>query len=128
MWLRRAGRSRCECKPGAAAVPPVGQGSGDLEPDRRELATAPRVDDIRGDACANAPGEPQLLRTRNLPLNGAGVVDRVTTELRVFPIAKKDGTGLSLIALADGVSVDAVGARTEAASKAALGRMPAAAE
>jgi 3-oxoacid CoA-transferase subunit B len=57
---------------------------------------------------------PKLLRQCDLPLTGAGVVDMVITDLGVFTIDKKGGSGMRLIELADGVSVDEIKAKTEA--------------
>ncbi len=60
-----------------------------------------------------ARGEPKLLTACNLPLTGARVVDMVITDLAVFLIDKKKG-GMTLIELADGVSLDEIRAKTEA--------------
>jgi 3-oxoacid CoA-transferase subunit B len=57
-------------------------------------------------------GAPKLLHRCNLPLTGAGVVDLLITDLGVFEIG---GSGVQLIELADGVSVDELRAKTEAA-------------
>ena len=56
------------------------------------------------------------------------MVDLVIADLGMFSIDRKGGAGMSLIELADGVSVDEVRAKTEAEFKVALGSMPAAAE
>ena len=48
--------------------------------------------------------EPKLLESCNLPLTGTGVVDLVITDLGVFAIDKKGGSGMTLIELADGVT------------------------
>jgi 3-oxoacid CoA-transferase subunit B len=72
--------------------------------------------------------EPKLLKACTLPLTGAGVVDMVITDLGVFAIDKKGGAGMTLIELADGVTLDEVKAKTEADFQIALGQMPAAAE
>ena len=48
--------------------------------------------------------DPKLLQSCNLPLTGTGVVDLVITDLGVFAIDKKGGTGMTLIELADGVT------------------------
>src|SRR6266853_1181971 len=61
-----------------------------------------------------AKDEPKLLKRCNLPLTGAGVVDMVITDLGVFAIDKKGGTGMVLIELAPGVSFDEIRAKTEA--------------
>jgi 3-oxoacid CoA-transferase subunit B len=57
---------------------------------------------------------PKLLKRCNLPLTGAGVVDLVITDLGVFAIDKKGGSGMTLLELADGVTVDEIRANTEA--------------
>ena len=66
--------------------------------------------------------EPKLLKACNLPLTGAGVVDMVITDLGVFTIDKKGHGGMALIALADGVTLEEVKAKTEADFKVAQGR------
>ena len=66
-----------------------------------------------------AKGEPKLLTACNLPLTGAGVVDMVITDLAVFVIDKAKG-GMTLIELADGVTLDEVKAKTQAAFTVAL--------
>ena len=67
-----------------------------------------------------AKGESKLLKTCNLPLTGTAVVDMVITDLAVFLIDKKKG-GMTLIELADGVTLDEVKAKTAAAFDVALG-------
>jgi 3-oxoacid CoA-transferase subunit B len=66
-----------------------------------------------------AKGESKLLKACTLPLTGAGVVDLVITDLAVFSVDKKIG-GLTLIELADGVTLDEVKAKTEADFAVAL--------
>ncbi len=61
-----------------------------------------------------AKDEPKLLKRCNLPLTGAGVVDMVITDLGVFTIDKKGGTGMALAELAPGVTFDEIRAKTEA--------------
>jgi len=61
-----------------------------------------------------AKDEPKLLKRCNLPLTGAGVVDMVITDLGVFTIDKKGGSGMALIEFAPGVSFDEIRAKTEA--------------
>lgn len=55
-------------------------------------------------------GRPKLLRRCSLPLTGAGVVDRVISNLGVFDI---DEHGLTLIEFAPGVSLDEIREKTE---------------
>ena len=56
-------------------------------------------------------GEPKLLRKCTLPLTGAGVVDRVITNLGVFDVV--DG-GMKIVELAPGVTEDEARGKTEA--------------
>ena len=63
----------------------------------------------------NARDEAKLLKRCNLPLTGSGVVDLVITDLGVFTIDKKGSGGMVLIERADGVSVDEIRAKTQAA-------------
>ena len=62
---------------------------------------------------ANKHGQSKVLKKCSLPLTGAGVVSRIITDLAVFDV-KPDGSGLELIELAEGVTLDEVAARTEA--------------
>ena len=59
----------------------------------------------------NKKGETKLLKECTLPLTGAGVVDRIITNLGVFDVV--DG-GLKLVELAPEVTEDEVRAATEA--------------
>jgi 3-oxoacid CoA-transferase subunit B len=58
-------------------------------------------------------GEKKVLKACNLPLTGAKVVDLLITDLCVFAVDKKGGTGLTLLELAPGVTVDEIRAKTE---------------
>jgi 3-oxoacid CoA-transferase subunit B len=61
-----------------------------------------------------AKDKPKLLRQCTLPLTGAGVVDMVITDLAVFTIDKLHGTGMTLVELADGVTLEELRSKTEA--------------
>ena len=67
---------------------------------------------------ASKSGEPKLLKECSLPLTGRQVVDMAITNLGVFTIER--GKGMTLIELADGVTLDEVKAQTEAPFKVAL--------
>jgi len=66
-------------------------------------------------------GASKLLKTCTLPLTGVGVVDLAITDLGVFAIDKHGAAPMRLIECADGVSVEEIKAKTEAAFVAALG-------
>jgi 3-oxoacid CoA-transferase subunit B len=68
---------------------------------------------------ANKAGQSKVLKTCTLPLTGQRVVDRIITDLCVFDV-RPDGSGLTLIELAEGVTAEEVAARTEAAYDVAL--------
>jgi 3-oxoacid CoA-transferase subunit B len=57
-------------------------------------------------------GTPKLVKSCSFPLTGKQVVDRVITELGVFDI---DQSGMYLVKLAPGITVDEIKAKTEAA-------------
>ncbi len=61
-----------------------------------------------------AKDSPKLLKRCSLPLTGAGVVDIVITDLGVFRIEQKGQDGMTLIELADGVTLDEVKSKTDA--------------
>jgi 3-oxoacid CoA-transferase B subunit len=67
---------------------------------------------------ASKAGEPKLLKKCSLPLTGKEVVDMAITNLGVFEIER--GKGMTLIELADGVTLDDVKAQTEAEFKVRL--------
>ena len=56
---------------------------------------------------ANKHGQSKVLKSCTLPLTGTGVVSRIITDLCVFDV-KPDGSGLELIELADGVTLEEV--------------------
>jgi 3-oxoacid CoA-transferase subunit B len=62
---------------------------------------------------ANKAGHSKLLKTCTLPLTGKDCVDMVITDLAVFT-KERGRPGLALIALAPGVTLDEVTAKTEA--------------
>jgi 3-oxoacid CoA-transferase subunit B len=67
-----------------------------------------------------AGGKPKLLHRCTLPLTGAGVVDLVITDLGVFEVGREK-SGLRLIDLAPGVTLEEIRAKTEAAFTPAPG-------
>lgn len=62
---------------------------------------------------ANKAGESKVLKRCTLPLTGAGVVNRIVTDLCVFDVVK--GSPLKLAELAPGTTLDEVKAKTDAA-------------
>jgi 3-oxoacid CoA-transferase subunit B len=66
-----------------------------------------------------AKGDSKLKKRCTLPLTGSRVVDLVITDLAVFKVDKKKG-GMTLIELADGVTLDEVKAKTAARFKVSL--------
>ncbi|WP_340646961.1 3-oxoacid CoA-transferase subunit B [Phenylobacterium sp.] len=64
-------------------------------------------------------GAPKLLTTCTLPLTGARVVDHLITDLGVFDVSRGKAP-LTLTALADGVTLDEITAKTEAKFVVAL--------
>ncbi|HVK41955.1 MAG TPA: CoA-transferase, partial [Phenylobacterium sp.] len=64
-------------------------------------------------------GAPKLLKDCTLPLTGAGVVDLLITDLGVFDVARGKSP-LTLTALASGVTVDEIKAKTEADFEVAI--------
>ena len=61
-----------------------------------------------------AGGKPKLLKRCTLPLTGAGVVDMVVSDYGVFAI-DRHGSGMTLLELAPGVTLEDLRANTEAA-------------
>jgi len=59
-------------------------------------------------------GASKLLKECSLPLTGRRVVDMVISELGVFAVDKHGDGGVTLIELADGVTVDEVRTKTKA--------------
>jgi 3-oxoacid CoA-transferase subunit B len=59
-------------------------------------------------------GASKLLPACTLPLTGRRVVDLVISELGVFSVDKHGDSGVTLVELADGVTVDEVRAKTKA--------------
>ncbi|MGR3376542.1 CoA transferase subunit B [Salipiger abyssi] len=60
---------------------------------------------------ANKHGASKVLKSCTLPLTGAGVVDRIITNLGVLDVVEG---GLKIVELADGVTVEELRAATEA--------------
>ena len=69
---------------------------------------------------ANKHGQSKVLKACTLPLTGTGVVSRIITDLCVFDV-KPDGSGLELVELAEGATLDEVAAKTEATYTVAEG-------
>jgi 3-oxoacid CoA-transferase subunit B len=67
-----------------------------------------------------AKGEPKLLKHCNLPLTGQRVADLVITDLGVFTVARQGPSRLTLIQLADGVTVEEIREKTDAPFEVAL--------
>ena len=66
-----------------------------------------------------AKGASKLLKRCTLPLTGAGVVDMVITDLGVFQIDEKGKDGMTLLELADGVTLAEIKAATAGEFKVA---------
>ncbi len=64
-------------------------------------------------------GAPKLLKACTLPLTGAGVVDLLITDLGVFEV-NRGKSPLKLTALAAGVTLDEIKAKTEAEFEVAI--------
>jgi 3-oxoacid CoA-transferase B subunit len=67
----------------------------------------------------NKAGESKVLKACTLPLTGTGCVDMIVSDLAVFAL-DRGKSGLKLIELAPGVTLDEVKAKTEARFIAAL--------
>ena len=61
----------------------------------------------------NKAGESKILQRCSLPLTGAGCIDMVITDLAKFTL-ERGKSGLTLVELAPGVSLDEVKAKTQA--------------
>ena len=68
-----------------------------------------------------AKGKPKLLKRCTLPLTGTHVVDLLITDLGVFEIDKGGDGGVTLVELADRVTLDEIAENTEAAYSVAPG-------
>jgi 3-oxoacid CoA-transferase subunit B len=68
-----------------------------------------------------AKGKPKLLKSCTLPLTGTRVVDLVITDLGVFEIDKAGDGGMTLVEVADGVTLEQIAENTEAAYGVAPG-------
>lgn len=67
-----------------------------------------------------AKGESKLLKSCNLPLTGAGVVDMVITDLGVFEIDRSGKSPMRLVELATDVTEAEIAAKTDAEYISAL--------
>ena len=68
-----------------------------------------------------AKGKPKLLKECTLPLTGTRVVDLLITDLGVFEIDKVGGGGMTLVEVADEVTLDEIAESTEATYSVARG-------
>jgi 3-oxoacid CoA-transferase subunit B len=68
-----------------------------------------------------AKGEAKLLHRCTLPLTGSAVIDMVITDLGVFEIDKAGTSGMVLVEIADGVTLDEIKAKTQASYVVAPG-------
>ena len=57
-------------------------------------------------------GNPKIVAECSLPLTGVRVVSRIITDLAVFDVDRTGGGGLTLIEMADGVTVDLIKEKT----------------
>jgi 3-oxoacid CoA-transferase subunit B len=65
-------------------------------------------------------GEPKILEHCTLPLTGQRVADLIITDLGVFTVARKGEPRLTLIEVADAVTLDEIAAKTPAAFEIGL--------
>jgi acyl CoA:acetate/3-ketoacid CoA transferase beta subunit len=75
------------------------------------------------DHCAK-DGTPKILNECVLPLTGRRVVDRIITDMGVFDCDKKGGSGLTMIEIAPGITVDDVRKVTGCDFKVASDTLP----
>jgi 3-oxoacid CoA-transferase subunit B len=68
-----------------------------------------------------AKGKPKLLKECSLPLTGTRVVDLLITDLGVFEIDKAGDGGMTLVEVADEVTLDEIAESTEATYSVARG-------
>ena len=69
-----------------------------------------------------AKGKPKLLKRCTLPLTGTRVVDLVITDLGVFEIDKAGDGEMTLVEVAEGVTLDEIAENTEATYRVGRGR------
>lgn len=69
-------------------------------------------------------GSPKILAECTLPLTGHKVVDRIITDLGVFDVDKKGGTGLTLVEIAPNMTLDKVREKTACHFEVVDGEIP----
>jgi acyl CoA:acetate/3-ketoacid CoA transferase beta subunit len=69
-------------------------------------------------------GSPKILAECTLPLTGHKVVDRIITDLGVFDVDKKGGTGLTLVEIAPNMTVNEVREKTACHFEVVDGEVP----
>ena len=67
----------------------------------------------------NKAGESKILKKCDLPLTGTGCIDMIVSDLCVFTL-ERGKTGLKLVELAPGVTLEEVTAKTQAHFVSAL--------
>ena len=92
----------------------------DGEGDGRRHGPGGRREARCGGHGAHRQGRSEAAQGMQSAADGSRVVDLVITDLGVFSIDKKGGSGMTLIELADGVTADEIKAKTAAEFKVAL--------
>lgn len=67
---------------------------------------------------------PKIMQECSLPLTGRRVIDRIITDMGVFDCDKKGGSGLTLVEIAPGITIDDIRNATGCDFKVASGSLP----
>lgn len=84
----------------------------DFRPGAMDLVCAPGSKVVVTMDHTAKDGTPKIMQECSLPLTGHKVVDRIITDMGVFDCDKVGGTGLTLVEIAPGITVDDVRAST----------------